>query len=365
MRMRGAAVAAVAALLGCGTATPTPTRDPGAAAPVTTYLAQETQLLDGRVDAQAQIPLQPRGPKPALIVMHGDTHAMVAAGFVAVTFKVKPEPAPPSPAPASPAPAAVGKWVLASPSAAVLGRQYLENIATTAETVVPAVLDWMTTLPDVDPTRLGMLGSSTNGFITLQATAADPRLRVAVAIAACGDYQRFLQFSSMGMEGRPLALAHDYARWLARQEVINHPDRLLHAAVLMVNRSGDPLIPVSCADETARVLSEAYARAGQPQRFRYLRLDLEGHGAGAEEVVPAREWLRQWLLPAAAPDAASLSERSRVGSATACGSPAPPTGAAFRGSPSPPSSSSPPRRAAPVSAPTACSSAPPPTAAER
>jgi hypothetical protein len=136
----------------------------------------------------------------------------------------------------------------------------------------------------------------------------DPRLRVAVAIAACGDYRTFLQFSSMGMEGRPLSLAPDYARWLEQQELINHPDRLLHAAVLMINHSGDPLIPVACADQTARVLEEAYARADQPQRFRYIRMEREGHGAGREEGDAARAWLQQWLAPDAGASGAPPSE---------------------------------------------------------
>ena len=294
MRVVGTLVAAMVALLGCGMSSPEAADRPVSAAPVTTFLVKETELAG--VVVQAKIPLEPAGPKPAVIALHAGTRPLLAAGFVAVTYKAKAASPRPQATPAAGA-QAVGKWVLASPAADLLGKGYLHEIAAAADTVVPAVLDWMVTLPEVDPSRLGMAGSSTNGFVTLQATAVDPRLRVAVAIAACGDYQRFLQFSSMGMEGRPLALSPDYARWLEQQEVINHPDRLLHAAVVMINRSGDPLSPVSCADETARVLEEAYARAGQPQRFRYLRIEREGHGVGREEADAANAWLQQWLAP--------------------------------------------------------------------
>lgn len=287
-------VLVVALLAGCGAAQ---SGEPSApvASSTTSYLVKETDLVNGAVGVRLDIPLQPAGPKPAVIALLGDTHAVVAAGFVAVTFNVRwgllrmGQPTP------SPAEQTVGKWVLASPSADVIGERYLHEIASTAEMYVPAVLDWLATQPDVDPARIAMVGSSTNGFVTLQAVAADRRLVAAVAIAACGDYHRFLQFSEMGMAGKPLQLAPAYADFVRRQEIIHHPERVTHAAVLMMNRASDPLIPISCADETARVLTEAYARAGTPQRFRFMRMDGEGHGMGAPEIDATMAWLKEWL----------------------------------------------------------------------
>lgn len=280
---------------GCAAQTGEP---PAPAAPSTTsYLVKETNLVNGAVGVRLDIPLQPAGRKPAVIALLGDTHPILAAGFVAVTYTVRwnlLRPGQPTP---SPAEQPVGKWVLASPTADVLGERYLREIATTADTYVPAVIDWLVTQPEVDPDRIAMTGSSTNGFVALQAVAADRRLVAAVAIAACGDYFRFLQFSEMGMAGKPLHLAPAYADWVRGQEVINHPDRLTHAAVLMMNRASDPLIPISCADETARALSAAYAAAGAPQRFRFTRMEGEGHGMGPAEIDATTAWLREWLTP--------------------------------------------------------------------
>ncbi len=285
-------------LTGCVTRTGDPAGR--ASPPTTTFLVKETTLVNGAVMVHLDIPLQPTGRKPAVIALLGDTHPIVEAGFVAVTYTVRwglLRPAQPTPAPDQPV---AGKWVLASPSADVIGQQYLRDIATTADTYLPAILDWLIQQPEVDPTRLAIAGSSTNGFVALRAGAVDPRLGVIVAIAACGDYERFLQFSAMGMEGKPLDLAPAYAQWLHSQEVISDPARLTHAAVLMVNRAGDPLIPVSCADETARVLTDAFARAGVPQRFRFLRFEGEGHGMAAPEIDATMAWLRQWLASAPA-----------------------------------------------------------------
>lgn len=269
--------------------------DPGAsAAPsTTTYLVKETTLVNGLVAVRLGIPAQPEGRKPAVIAMLGDTRAVVDAGWVAVTYAVRWRlvQARPTPAPGQPA---AGKWVLASPGADLLGERYLRDISATAETYLPAVLDWLVEQPEIDPTRLAIVGGSTDGFVALRAAAMDRRLGVVAAIAACGDYHRFLQDSSIGLGGRPLHLAPAYDEWLRSQEVIRDPAALTHAAVLMVNRAEDPIIPVSCADETARVLGEAFARAGVPERFRYLRLEGAGHG-GEAEAAAAMDWLRRWL----------------------------------------------------------------------
>ena len=99
----------------------------------------------------------------------------------------------------------------------------------------------------------------------------------------------------MGMKGAPLALDPAYERWISSQEIIRNPRPVVHTALLMLNRVGDRLVPIACADETAKVLTPAYARAGAPERFRYLREDLAGHEVGADERRELLAWFQQWL----------------------------------------------------------------------
>src|SRR5262249_44772375 len=210
-----------------------------------------------------------------------------------------PHSRPPRPPPPPADKAGGGKWVLAAPTPQLVGEQFLRTIVATATLVVPKVIDFLLTLPEVDPARLAITGASTNGFIALQAISTEPRLSVAVAIAACGDFFRFLRYSSMGMEGRPLDLDPEYASWLRAQQPIAHAQRLVHAAPLRVNRTEDPIIPIACADETERVLAPVYARSGFSRRFRYVRVtDAAGHGLGPREDAENRAWLGKWLLGA-------------------------------------------------------------------
>jgi dienelactone hydrolase len=202
---------------------------------------------------------------------------------------------PPQPTPA-PDQTVAGKWVLASPSADIIGQQYLRDIAATADTYLPAVIDWLVAQPEIDPTRLAIAGSSTKRFHraarrqpSTAASASSSPSPPAATTSASSSSRRWAWRASR-WRFRP----HTPNGCTARK-VISDPAQLTHAAVLMINRSPDPLIPVSCADETARVLTDAFTRAGVPQRFRYLRFDTEGHGVGGPELAETMAWLKQWL----------------------------------------------------------------------
>jgi dienelactone hydrolase len=276
-----------------------PARPPAPAAFIalasTTIETRETQLDGDLITVRLHIPPTPESRRPTVISTLGDRATLLKQGFLVVTYRINRDVLKPEPPPLAPAESAAGRWVLASASAATLGRDYLRNVAATAVDDIPKIVDYLVGVPEVDPARIAFAGNSTNGFVALQAVARDRRLVAAVVLAACGDYHRFLRYSSMGMEGGALALAPDYERWLRAQEVLHHPRALLHAAVLMVNRDKDPIIPLACADTTAEALSAAYARAGMPERFRYTVFAGNQHGLDEREMEETVVWLERWL----------------------------------------------------------------------
>ena len=97
------------------------------------------------------------------------------------------------------------------------------------------------------------------------------------------------------MEGKPLDLDPAYAYWLDEHDPALHSERLVHAAVLMVNGKKDPAIPLACAERTARVLGAAYRRPGVPERFRFERLD-GGHAIEEEARWATLGWFYRWLI---------------------------------------------------------------------
>ncbi len=273
---------------------------------------RETALQNGFVTVKVELPDGATGPVPAVLSLLGEGEALRRLGIAVVTYELHWEqlrpkntapvapaaPAPPAPAvPPPPAARTWGKWLLVSPSPDVIGQGYFRLITGNAEVHVPQVLDWVTTLPEIDATRLGIAGISTNGFKALQAVAYDRRLRAAVAIAACGDYHCFLESSSLALNHEePIALEPGYDAWLTAREPISHPETFVDAAVLMVNGGKDVAVPGACAVETAQVFERAYAAAGVPDRFRFVYVEGGGHDLGDEARYQTLAWLYRWLV---------------------------------------------------------------------
>jgi dipeptidyl aminopeptidase/acylaminoacyl peptidase len=68
----------------------------------------------------------------------------------------------------------------------------LQRLVTRAdyEKPVGAAIDWLGTQPEVDPARIGIVGSSLGGYYVARAAAFEPRLKATVAWGAIYDYHR-------------------------------------------------------------------------------------------------------------------------------------------------------------------------------
>jgi hypothetical protein len=210
----------------------------------------------------------------------------------------------PVPTPISPGPELqVGGWLLTAPRPGIVGRAYFAIITTEAEKSVPRVVDFLRAVPQLDPNRISIAGSSTGGFMALQAMAADRRIALGAVRVACGDYHLFLRLSNLGLNGDArwfvdgkMVLDEDYEEELRRIEPIRASDAFPPRPLLMMNGAEDPAIPPACARETAQRFARAYADASAPERFRFVELAAEGHDLGAESDRLALEWWDRWLL---------------------------------------------------------------------
>jgi hypothetical protein len=275
--------------------------DPSAAAPAPpTPETRHATVAKGFITIDVTLPPGHPGPRPVVIAPAIDRDTLLAAGFALVDYKAHWERLAGlrPPAPAEHAGPTVGKWLLASPSVAVLGKGYFALIDYDARTAIPLVIDHLMTMPELDPGRIGITGNSTRGFTALQAAAHDHRITVAAIANACGDYHTFLEHSALGLDGaQPLRLAPDYDAWLTERETIRHPERLPPTALLLVNGDRDRAIPIACARRTAHALRRAYARAGAPGRLRVVVIPGHTHELDSAVTQELLAWLVAWLSP--------------------------------------------------------------------
>jgi hypothetical protein len=253
-------------------------------------------LENGLIALNLVLPFGSDGPKPTVIGLGEMDEALVDAGIVSLSYRIDWTTRQDAPLPMTPFAAGAGRWLLASPSPARLGERWARSIASVADIAIPRIVDYLEALPGVDRDRIVVAGTSTDGFVALQALARDHRLAGAIVVGACGDYHAFLRDSPLGMAGGPLELDPSYDAWLSSQEIVRRPERVVPAPLLLLNRVDDPVIPIACADETARVFGDAYAAVGASDRFQRQRLPGAAHGLGAEERAAVQRFLTRWLV---------------------------------------------------------------------
>lgn len=227
-----------------------------------------------------------------------DAEALLRSGMAVARYHIN-WPPPPSP-PANGLAAVdrgktVGVWLLASPSADVIGRAYFELIW--AEGMAArSVVEHLSGLDFVAADRIGMAGISTNGFKVYSALLSGVPLRAAAIVGACADYHGFLRDSPVALDGGELALQADYEAWLREREPIRHAERLPPAALLMINGGRDHVIPTDCVERSSAVIGDAFARAGFGDRFRQIWLPEATHNDLVERTArDIEEWWRRWL----------------------------------------------------------------------
>lgn len=216
-----------------------------------------------------------------------------------------PPPAPPAPAAQGQPDTRVGAWLLASPRPGIVGRSYFQLIGASASGSVPAVLDVIARQPEVDPQRIAIAGSSTFGFVALEALQRDARLAAGVVRVACGDYLTFLRSSTLALANDPrwlpqgrLPLDPDYEAELRARQPVDHAQAYPPRPLLLLAGRHDPVMPFACVERTAAALAQAYAEAGVAERFQLEDFSQQGHQLGPQADELALRWLERWLQPA-------------------------------------------------------------------
>lgn len=137
-----------------------------------------------------------------------------------------------------------------------------------------AALDFLEARPEVDPERLGALGSSMGGFIVAQVAAADDRLQAVVLVGAPHDQDEVTRHEN----GRYGPLSELPAIWamerggLPRDELppIELIGQIAPRAVLVISGANDGLV-------TPEFTTRLFEAAGEPKRLVFI--DGAGHGA--------------------------------------------------------------------------------------
>lgn len=144
------------------------------------------------------------------------------------------------------------------------------------------LLDWALARPDVDETRVLMLGNSGGGMATLHAAACDERVTTAVPCCSYNNYVSFLgTLRHCPCNAIPGILQFGEFWDVAGLVAPRH--------LLTVNGREDPAHPVEEVDHAAERLSRIYRAAGVPDRYEH-RYGEGGHRFFSDVMWP---WIEE------------------------------------------------------------------------
>jgi dienelactone hydrolase len=178
-------------------------------------------------------------------------------------------------------------------------------------------LDYLQTRPDVDPERLGMLGTSMGGIETWLAASVDERVKVAVPLIGVQSFRWSLENERWQGRARTIAAAHEAAAKDLGEPMVNAkvcralwgkvipgilddfdcPNMIRLFAgrpLLIANGELDQNCPIEGARLAFRAAEDAFAKAGAKEKLKIVT------GPGGHTVTPefrqeALGWCEKWL----------------------------------------------------------------------
>ena len=183
---------------------------------------------------------------------------------------------------------------------------------------VTRLIDYLQTRPDVDPTRIGLMGFSKGGMETYLTAAVDPRVAAAVPCIAVQDFRWELDhdrwhhrigtvqgaFDAAAKEGgadpnSPAFVQQFYDRVVPGIDgEFDCPAMLSLIAprpLLAVSGENDPINPLPSAEVAAAAATAAYAAAGAPDRFHFVVEPKVGHAVTDNYRRQITAWFKQQL----------------------------------------------------------------------
>ena len=150
-------------------------------------------------------------------------------------------------------------------------------------------VDYLSSRPDVDPTRIGCGGLSGGGLRTVMLTGADERIRCSCCVGMMTTWRDYLLNK---------CYTHTwmcYVPGLPRD--LDYPEVLGLGApnpVLVLNNRQDALFTMPEMERADRILTEVYKKAGTPERYRASFYD-GPHKFDREMQKEAFAWFDRWL----------------------------------------------------------------------
>jgi cephalosporin-C deacetylase-like acetyl esterase len=147
-------------------------------------------------------------------------------------------------------------------------------------------IDFLLTLPEVDPERIGITGNSGGGLNTLFTAAIDSRIRAAAIAGYVFEFRNWMKYAGPHCTCTYLPAMYRLSEWFGIAGLI------APRAVLMLQGERDAIFPISGARIAGRSTEALYALLGHSGSARFDEVHSEPHAYSR----PFRERMYGWML---------------------------------------------------------------------
>lgn len=160
------------------------------------------------------------------------------------------------------------------------------------------VIDYLEQSPKADLERVGMMGVSMGGIITLLTATLEERVKAIVSVIGGGDYRTLIKKSSLNKVGLSIEslekLGESAKEFVKKYDPINNVHRFRSMPILLLNGELDDIIPLECASSLYNALKPLYKSA--PDKLKMKVYPKIGHEYTPKMETDAVEWFRKHLL---------------------------------------------------------------------
>jgi len=182
--------------------------------------------------------------------------------------------------------------------------KFAENFPRTFFTIVVEtakdlgeIVDFLETTELINPERIGVMGISMGGFITLVAATLEKRLKVAASVIGSANFPLFVKnmvsLKVLPFKEKPMYHPDEKTKKLYKiYDPLNNLDKFLPTALLLIGGSLDPFVPKDGITELYEALKPYYK--SNPHRLK-LKLYEVAHVYNLEMEAEVINWFNRNL----------------------------------------------------------------------
>lgn len=182
--------------------------------------------------------------------------------------------------------------------------KFAENFPHTFFTIVTdtakdicQVVDSLETRPTVDSNRIGLMGVSMGGFVTLVATTLEKRIRASASVIGAANFplfvERMVSLKVLPFKEKPMIKPDEETRKLYKTyDPLNNPEKFPPTALFLIGGSLDPFIPREGITELYEALKPHY---GAHQHQLKMKLYEVAHAYTSEMETEVIRWFKTKL----------------------------------------------------------------------